>query len=308
MKIRSHVIVFCGGQSTEHEVSVISGKNIIKGLLGAHYPVSVVFVSKNSQWFLWYDVQHFLNCASPQQAVNAENCAAVTIVPGNSQPMLNHIDSAEKIAFDIAFPILHGPCGEDGTIQGLFELFQVPFVGAGVLSSAMCMDKIVTKQILQQAGIRVARFCAITSPRQIDEQAILTELSLPVFVKPANIGSSVGISKVKNKADLLAAIKTAFLYDGKVLVEETIVGREIECAVLGNENPQASLPVQIIPRAEFYTYEAKYVDPNGAEFILPAKLDADTLARLQKIAVRAYELLNCQEWRALIFLSQQIMK
>ena len=170
----------------------------------------------------------------------------------------------------MVFPILHGPFGEDGTIQGLLKIAEVPFVGAGVLSSALVMDKEVSKRLLKEAGIPTSRFLSFTTEEKenIKFSTVVDHLGLPLFVKPANLGSSVGMSKVKKEEDFTPALEKAFRYDNKILIEEYIEGREIECAVLGNEQPRASCPGEVIPRHEFYSYEAKYVDPGPFEIPL----------------------------------------
>src|SRR5262249_23599558 len=197
---------------------------------------------------------------------------------------------------DVAFPVLHGTFGEDGTIQGLLELADIPYVGAGVLGSAVGMDKDVQKRLLQAAGIPVTPFVTVTATRWSSERAGLeagvADLGLPLFVKPANLGSSVGITKVHAADALAAAVATALEYDDKVLIEKGIAGREIECAVLGNEEPRASVPGEICPHAEFYSYEAKYVDENGAVLHIPAPLTEAETAAVQSLAIRVFQLLE----------------
>lgn len=188
---------------------------------------------------------------------------------------------------DVFFPIVHGTYGEDGSLQGLFELLNVAYVGAGVLGSAVGMDKDVMKRLLLQAKIQVADYVVLRKGEKIGE------VEFPVFVKPANMGSSVGISKAHDEAELQTAINEAFEYDTKVLIEEAVSGQEVECAVLGNEKPIASVVGEVIPRHEFYDYEAKYIDENGAELIIPARLSKKLADEVRKVAVRAYRVLEC---------------
>ncbi len=188
---------------------------------------------------------------------------------------------------DVFFPIVHGTYGEDGSLQGLFELLDVAYVGAGVLGSAVGMDKDVMKRLLLQAKIRVADYVVL---RKGEEHR---KLKFPVFVKPANMGSSVGISKARNKPELQKAISMAFEYDTKILIEEAVSGQEVECAVLGNEKPEASVVGEIIPKREFYDYQAKYVDENGAELIIPARLSKKLAKKVRDSAKRAYLALEC---------------
>lgn len=194
---------------------------------------------------------------------------------------------------DVVFPVLHGPFGEDGSMQGFLKLTNVPYVGAGVLGSAVGMDKDVMKRLLRDADIPIGKFIILHNGEKKLFSEIEKTLGLPVFVKPANLGSSVGISKVKNKKEWHRAIKSAFFYDSKIIVEENIPGREIECSVLGNEKPMASVPGEIIANQEFYSYDAKYAGA-GSEAVVPAKLNESTIKRVQELAVKVFKTLNCE--------------
>lgn len=194
---------------------------------------------------------------------------------------------------DVIFPVLHGPFGEDGSMQGFLKLTGMPFVGPSVLGSAIGMDKEITKRVLRDNGIPVGDFRVFRANEKIDFDKIKKELGLPLFIKPANMGSSVGISKVKNENDFKKGIKEAFKYDTKIIVEEFIDGREVECAVLGNEKPVASLPGEIIPNADFYSYESKYIDDKSICEI-PAKLDKKTIKKIQELSVKTFQVLNCE--------------
>jgi D-alanine-D-alanine ligase len=196
----------------------------------------------------------------------------------------------------VVFPVLHGPMGEDGTIQGLLKLANVPFVGAGVLGSAIGMDKDVMKRLLQAANIPVAKFIVFRDyeKESISFQFIRKGLGLPFFVKPANLGSSVGVSKVKRESEFKEALRKAFLYDRKILIEECIRGQEIECSVLGNDAPMASVPGEIIPKHEFYSYTAKYLDENGAALEIPAKLSKKLVKKIQDLAIKSFRVLSCE--------------
>jgi D-alanine-D-alanine ligase len=197
---------------------------------------------------------------------------------------------------DVIFPVLHGPFGEDGTVQGLLKLANVPFVGAGVLGSALGMDKDVMKRLLREAGIPIARFIATSrySSEEIDFDYAQGRLGLPLFIKPANLGSSVGIHKVKDREGFERAVSDAFNYDNKIVIEEYIAGREIECSVLGNNNPIASVPGEVLPRHEFYSYEAKYLDENGAVLEIPAKVSAEISDSMRQLAIRTFSVLCCE--------------
>jgi D-alanine-D-alanine ligase len=194
---------------------------------------------------------------------------------------------------DVIFPILHGPFGEDGSMQGLLKLSEVPFVGPSVLGSAVGMDKEISKRVLRDSGIPIGKFFTLRMGDKINYTKIKKELGLPLFIKPANMGSSVGISKVRNEKEFEKAIKEAFKYDTKIIIEEFIDGREIECAVLGNEHPMASVPGEIIANQDFYSYNAKYVDA-GSVAVIPAKISAKTKKRIQELAIETFRALNCE--------------
>jgi D-alanine-D-alanine ligase len=197
---------------------------------------------------------------------------------------------------DVVFPVLHGPFGEDGTVQGLLKLANVPFVGAGVLGSAVGMDKDVMKRLLRDAQIPIPRFLVFerSNASKIDFKAVKSALGLPFFVKPANLGSSVGISKVTAHKQFAGALTEAFRFDNKILIEEAIQGREIECSVLGNENPITSVPGEIVTRHKFYSYDAKYRDAKGAQLIVPAALSQDITKAVQGLALKTFKTLVCE--------------
>jgi D-alanine-D-alanine ligase len=195
--------------------------------------------------------------------------------------------------FDVIFPVLHGPFGEDGSMQGLLKLSNVPFVGPSVLGSAVGMDKDVMKRLLRDSGIKIGKFLAFNSVDKISFKIIKKELSFPVFVKPANLGSSVGINKAHNEKELTRAIKDAYLYDSKIIVEANILGREIECSVLGNEYPIASIPGEVMANEEFYSYDAKYKGA-GSKTEIPAKLSREIVKKVQETAIKVFKVLGCE--------------
>jgi len=195
--------------------------------------------------------------------------------------------------FDVIFPVMHGPFGEDGSMQGLLKLASVPFVGPGVLGSAVGMDKDVAKRLLRDADIPIGKFISIKSSDKINFSKIKKELGLPLFIKPANMGSSVGVSKVRNEKEFKKALNEAFKFDTKVIIEEFIDGREIECALLGNDMPVASILGEIIANQDFYSYDAKYID-EGSVAVIPAKIDKKTTKRIQELAIKTFQTLNCE--------------
>ncbi len=254
-KKKLRIGVIFGGKSVEHEVSVVSARNIIKALDREKYKVIPIHIKRM----------------------------------GNSQlgrKIFNKID--------VIFPVIHGAFGEDGTLQGLLKFSGLPFVGAGVLGSAIGMDKDISKRLLKQAGISVADFIIIYSGEQVSYKQASKKLGPVMFVKPANSGSSVGINRAKNEKEFKKAVSEAFKYDSKIIIEEFINGREIECAVLGNENPKASVPGEIIPKGGFYSYEAKYIDKDGAGLEIPAKLSKTAIKKIQQTAIKAFKILNCE--------------
>ncbi len=289
-------IVF-GGRSAEHEVSLQSAKNIIDAIDTNKYELVLIGIDKQGQWHLDEESRFLLPATEselPELAITGENLA---LVPGQQNNQLVASSGEKRLgSLDVVFPVLHGPFGEDGTVQGLLKLANIAYVGAGVLGSAIGMDKDVMKRLLRDAGIPVARFVAANkySSKPIDFDAARDQLGLPLFVKPANLGSSVGIHKVTDRDEFERAVRDALNYDDKVLIEECINGREIECSVLGNDNPIASVPGEILPRHEFYSYEAKYLDENGAVLEIPAKLSSETLERIRQLAIRTFTVLCCE--------------
>jgi D-alanine-D-alanine ligase len=253
-----------GGKSAEHEVSLRSAASVYGALLDNGFDVTLIWVSLEG---IWHHVSSILN---------------PTIKVDITASLLDYLK-----AFDSVFPVLHGPFGEDGTVQGLFRIAGVPFVGSDVMATAICMDKEISKRLLKEAGLHVADFICLKEGDVLD----LRRVTFPCFVKPANMGSSIGISKVSSAAHLQEKIDLAFEYDAKVIIEKAMIGDEVECAILGNKEPIASLPARLICTHEFYTYEAKYIDSDGFE--TPAKYPPDLIAEIQDVALKAYKTLGC---------------
>lgn len=288
-KIR--VGILFGGRSAEHEVSLRSAKNVYEALDKEKYDPVLIGIDKRGKWLLEDRSRFLLENGNTKQEEKGES---VALVPQSDGAITNFERPSAGEKIDVVFPVLHGTFGEDGTVQGLLKLANIPFVGAGVLGSAVGMDKDVAKRILRDAGIPIAKFKTFREKDEISFDAVSDDLGMPVFVKPANLGSSVGVSKVRDKEEFDRAVREAFAYDRKILIEEYIKGREIECAVLGNENPVASLPGEVVPKREFYSYEAKYIDEDGAALEIPAKLPEETVRRVQDMAVRAFKALECE--------------
>lgn len=295
MKKKIRVGILFGGKSAEHEVSLQSAKNVVDAIDKDKYEVSLIGIDKAGRWLLPNQSHYLLNESNPKLIkLNNENVQSVTLVPQSGGELTNLTDSELHAAIDIVFPILHGPFGEDGTVQGLLKLANIPFVGASVLGSAIGMDKDVMKRLLRDAGIPVPKFLVFKKGHPIEFEAASNELGLPLFIKPANLGSSVGISKVKNKEEFDKAVIDAFSYDTKIIVEEAIIGREIECSVLGNQEPIVSVPGEILPNHEFYSYEAKYTDENGAALKIPADIPEETKKNIQELAIKTFKTLECE--------------
>lgn len=287
--------ILFGGKSAEHEVSLQSAKNVFEAIDRSRFDVSLIAIDKSGRWLFPSQSKFLLHADDPKTiALNKSEGENVTLVPESSGALtrLNH--PGEGGSVDVVFPILHGPFGEDGTVQGLLKLAGVPFVGASVLGSAVGMDKDVMKRLLRDAGIPVADFLVFTSGDTIDYETVKNKLGLPLFIKPANLGSSIGVSKVRNETEFRAALETAFEYDTKILIEEYIEGRELECALLGNEHPSASCIGEIIPQKEFYSYEAKYLDEAGALLEVPAKISSDLTEKIQALAIQTFQVLGCE--------------
>lgn len=283
--------ILFGGKSAEHEISLLSAKNIYEALDREKFDPVLIGIDKNGRWLL-NDSEHYL--------LNADNPSLIKLAPNGNEISLRPeggglLSESGSIKIDVVFPILHGPLGEDGTIQGFLKLADIPFVGPDVLGSAVGMDKDVMKRLLRDAGIPIGKFICIKSHEPLPSfSEVKAVLGTPVFVKPANMGSSVGINKVQNETEYTAAVKEAFLYDKKIILEENITGREIECGVLGNEEPIASIPGEITPTGDFYSYNAKYIDDNGAVLKIPAEIGEKKTKQVQELAIKVFKTLCCE--------------
>lgn len=264
MKLR--VAVLYGGRSGEHEVSIRSAESVMAAMDPARYEIVRIFIRKDGRW----EPRPIL----PEPGAN----------PG----------------IDVVFPVLHGTFGEDGTVQGLLELADLPYVGGGVLASAASMDKDVMKRLCREAGLPIVDYL-VQYRENLDPAAAERRFAYPLFVKPANLGSSVAVSKARDRAELEAALALAAQYDRKVIVERAIVGRELECSVLGNRNPEASLPCEIVPSREFYDYQDKYI-LDAARLIVPAELPSEVTREVRRLAVACYRAVECEGMARVDFL------
>lgn len=271
MSRRLRVAVLAGGRSSEHEISLASARSVLAALDPARYDAVALEIGRDGRWAL------------PAASGDAGSVVETLPMPSASAP-------ATLGAVDVVLPILHGPFGEDGTVQGLLELAGVPYVGAGVAASALCMDKDLFKAVLRDRGVPVARNVTLRSG-----DAVSNPFGYPVFVKPARLGSSVGISKARTPEELETAVALARRHDDKVLVEEFVAGVEVECGVLGNQRPSpiASVVGEIVPHADWYDYAAKY-DEGGSDIIVPARIPGKTAARVQELAVESFIATECE--------------
>ncbi len=282
------VAILYGGRSVEHGVSINSARNIAEYLDKDKFEPILIGISTVGVWHLTASVNKHIEEGEKLSLQLNPNSPGFTTAKG----------AVHKA--DVVFPVLHGTDGEDGSIQGLLQAMSIPLVGTGVLGSSMSMNKLVSKKILQEAGLPVAKFLAyyFEQADQINFQKISATLGLPFMIKSASLGSSVGVSKVNNEADLRKAVEEAFKYDDCLLAEEYIKGREIECAILGNSPPQASMPGEIIisSKYEFYTFDAKYVDGEAVKIDVPAKLDKDIAETIRQHSLKAYQALKCEDF------------
>lgn len=296
MTARTRVAVICGGASAEHEVSLQSARNIVAALDRQRFEVSVIGIDKAGVWHA-ADADDFVHHPDdPKRIALKADETPLAIVPGHESGQVINAETGNVVRdIDVAFPIVHGPTGEDGTLQGILRAANIACVGTGVLGSAVAMDKDVTKRLLRDAGLSIAPFEVVTGrDTPLDYPALTARLGSPLFVKPANLGSSVGVSRAASADELADAVDLALRFDHKVLIESAVTGREIECAVLGNADPQASTVGEVVVAdGGFYAYDTKYVD-DTAQVVIPAELDSDTVAAVQRVALRSYAALDCR--------------
>jgi len=321
---KTKVGVLFGGRSGEHEVSLLSAASVLKAINKEKYEVVPIGISKEGRWLTSAHAERLLEgnaseedgshsqlragdpAATSSAAVLAKGDSVIVPPVPQSHGMMPFESAAKagepSIQVDVIFPVLHGTFGEDGTIQGLFELADIPYVGAGVLGSSTGMDKDVMKKLFAAAGLPIVKHVTVLRPQWEKEpkkviKEIEDKLKYPVFVKPANLGSSVGISKARNRKELPAAMDEAARYDRKVVIEQGVGGsknkaRELECSVLGNDDPKASIVGEIVPATEFYDYNAKYIDA-GSQLVIPAKLSKKLAKSVQEMAIKAFQAVDC---------------
>lgn len=292
------VAILYGGRSVEHGVSINSAKNIESYIDKDLYEIHCIGISRKGAWYI-----------TPSVSKDIEGGSKLKLVLDPDNPGFESEDGRFLIP-DVVFPVLHGTDGEDGSIQGLIKAMDLPMVGSGVLGSAVSMSKLVAKQLMQQAGIPVTGFLFYRheNKEKILFNEVVGKLGLPFMVKSANLGSSVGVSKVNSENDFERALEDSFRYDDCILIEEYIKGREIECAILGNHPPEASLPgeIKISKDYEFYTFDAKYVDGEAVKIEVPAQLNEKIREKIREASIKAYQQLQCEDFaRVDLFLDEQ---
>ncbi|HWL22738.1 MAG TPA: D-alanine--D-alanine ligase [Ureibacillus sp.] len=280
-----------GGKSAEHEVSLSTALAVIKAIDFGKYDVHPIYITLNGEWRKGPQITQPVESVEQLQIDSDLNSSANNI----TKFIVN--ENGEQVKFDVVFPLLHGTNGEDGTVQGLLEVLNIPYVGNGVLASATGMDKVVMKQLFEIAGLNQVPYVHFLRHDWVKNQDTIiqsceTTLAWPMFVKPANLGSSVGISKASNREELVKAIQFALKYDRKIVVEQGVIAREIEMAVLGNNNPKVSVAGEIKPNTDFYDYESKYKD-NSTSLIIPAEISESVYTTMKDMAIRAFKILDC---------------
>lgn len=291
------IFLVYGGKSAEHDISILTAFSIIKEVYYDYYEVEPIYITKSGQW---------IKGAIIQQARDVENSESLKLTVSDKAHFITGVNqSSEGILIQpsdikeesaVVFPVLHGPNGEDGTVQGLFEVIGMPYVGAGVLASACGMDKIISKQLFQQAGLPQVPYVPVRKVQWLNDQESVFKqcegtLFYPMYIKPANLGSSVGISKAENREDLISAIELALRYDRRIVVEQGIEAREIEVAVLGNDDIHVSVPGELVKTVDFYDYDSKYIN-NDVVMQIPALVSEEVNVRLREYAVRAFQALD----------------
>jgi D-alanine-D-alanine ligase len=296
-KSKIRVAVLFGGRSSEHNISLLSAKNVIDAIDRNRFEPVLIGIDKSGRWHYNEGAMKIMNGEDPKLiALNNLNNPVLMSQNSDEHSIVSVRDQSTLAHVDVIFPVLHGTYGEDGSVQGLAKLANLPCVGCSILGSAVGMDKDVSKRLLRDGGVAVADFITLRRGfnEDIDYKVASAKLGKELFIKPANLGSSVGVSFIKSEEEYNRAVKLGFEYDPKVVVEEKLVGRELECAVMGNSNPLASAVGEVIPKDEWYSFESKYVDADGAKCMIPADLADIDVKRVQDLAILTYRLLECE--------------
>lgn len=282
---KQNILIICGGQSAEHEISILSAKNICNEIDINLFNILIVGITKCGNWYFFDSVKNL-----PEEITNNIQQDRVALIPESECAWLMNLKTQTKIAdINIAFPVMHGPYGEDGAIQGLLKMMDIPYVGPGITASALGMNKVLAKKLWDYAGLKIVPYLVLDHYNTYSYDEIVSTLGEPFFIKPVELGSSVGTHKIHNREEFLPAIEDVFAYDNQVLIEKYIAGQEIECAILGpKHNPQASILGEVKSNHEFYSYYAKYIDENGASLIIPTSLPQERCEQIRQIAIKAF--------------------
>ncbi len=287
MSDRKKLGILFGGRSVEHEISIRSAANVHQQVDPEFFVVTLIGIDKTGKWYLCSDFDHPIEEGVPLQFDLDADCPEFQA-------------AGKPIDLDVVFPVLHGTDGEDGSIQGFFKAFNIPIVGSGVLGSALAMDKITSKMLLRSAGIPVADFLAyhISERDAISYDKVAAQLGVPFMIKSAALGSSIGVSRVDDQKGFKSALDDSFRYDTRIIIESFIAGREMECAIIGNESPQATMPGEItmVKAYGFYTYKAKYLDEDAISVSIPAAVDEKTSSQIRRLSIEAYKALRCEDF------------
>jgi len=297
MQNKIKVAILCGGKSAEHEVSLQSARNIYEAINLDKYIPILIGIDKTGKWRIKEGKLDgfILDYDDPKKIhLDVDNSEEIVMIPQGRGNIYSFVKKEIIEKVEVVFPILHGTFGEDGTVQGLLKLVDIPFVGADVLGSSVGMDKEIMKILLNAENVKIGKYLVLKENRLLSFSEIKEKLNLPFFIKPANLGSSVGVAKVYTEEDFKQSLDNAFLYDRKVLVEEFIKGREIECSVLGLDYPEASCAGEIVVYSDFYSYESKYIDAQGASLKIPAEISKEKQEEVKNIAIKTFEALCCE--------------
>ena len=305
MSTRIRLAVLFGGRSAEHEVSIQSARNVVNALDLGKYEVIPIGIDRTGRWYRDADARTMLEREASAVGVNTDAREVVFGANGEAQELIDRHTQRSLGRIDLVFPVLHGPYGEDGSVQGLAKLANVPCVGSGIIGSAVSMDKDIMKRLLRDAGIPIVDFAVFRRREDAhhEYESLVRRLGQALFVKPANLGSSVGVSRTSDRPSYDAAVELAFQFDRKIIVEREIRGRELEVSVLGNDVPVASLPGEIVPHGGFYSYESKYIHDDGAGLIAPANVSPTTAESLTRMAVRSFQSLEIRGMARVDFLT-----
>lgn len=293
--MKKNILLIFGGKSAEHEVSIQSAKNIAVALDKNIFNLVLIGISAEGSWYQFPSIESLQDLKTLSDRKLPSTAKPCALIPQQGRPFLMNLETHQTSTIDCAFPIVHGTYGEDGCLQGYFQIVNLPFVGCDVLSSSISMNKEFMKKVFVTDDIPTARYKVLRSHEKLSFEDLERELGLPFFIKPACMGSSVGVHKIKSKSDFETQTRDAFQYDHTLLAEEFIQGREIECSVLGSRSEaKASVCGELIPQHEFYSYEAKYLDENGALLKIPAEISSELQGRLQKTALKVFKSMNCE--------------